>query len=398
MHWTRLFIVRVGVAGAAVLGAGAWGERGTPPAAAVGMARTIPSLVRVVNIGSGQAIELGEAGVALPAPHPVRGTGTVAFDTMTSPESTAGLNVAYLDPDSYTGRSTSTHAFAISLAERLVYRAPMDPENGFPLPTDILWNDYACEAAHWPGGDGGPAQPVASFEFIPYFQNSEPPLRARDHTLRVQFFSADGLTDHGGFEAVYRVSPGQTGYFGASIDLAAMDPPISVPRTGWVMVDWVEPGNSGVGCMFTGGDLENDAYPRPETLWTRGSCDVDAWRFCDGVTGTGGPPALVNPGFDGDPSSTSYLDIFNTGAAANWQFTGGNPASMYMAHGFAWRLSIGGPAPACPCDVDGSGSVNSQDFFDFVVGFFSGDADFDGSGETTSQDFFDFLICFFGPC
>jgi hypothetical protein len=57
--------------------------------------------------------------------------------------------------------------------------------------------------------------------------------------------------------------------------------------------------------------------------------------------------------------------------------------------------------PACPCDFNNSGSLNSQDFFDFLNCFFSGNplgcgADFNHSGTVNSQDFFDFLNCFFG--
>lgn len=51
----------------------------------------------------------------------------------------------------------------------------------------------------------------------------------------------------------------------------------------------------------------------------------------------------------------------------------------------------------CRCDWNASGSLTSQDFFDFISAFFSNNADFNHDGTTTSQDFFDFLICFLSP-
>ncbi|MBC7773275.1 MAG: hypothetical protein H7210_12320 [Pyrinomonadaceae bacterium] len=53
--------------------------------------------------------------------------------------------------------------------------------------------------------------------------------------------------------------------------------------------------------------------------------------------------------------------------------------------------------PVCQCDIDSSGNVTSQDFFDFLTGFFGGTLDYNGDGNVTSQDFFDFLSCFFNP-
>lgn len=66
--------------------------------------------------------------------------------------------------------------------------------------------------------------------------------------------------------------------------------------------------------------------------------------------------------------------------------------------GAGQSFSVGYSRTPCPCDWDTINGINSQDFYDFLNAFFSGNADFNGSGSTTSEDVFAFLQCLVAGC
>lgn len=72
------------------------------------------------------------------------------------------------------------------------------------------------------------------------------------------------------------------------------------------------------------------------------------------------------------------------------------------SHGNAqcWGLGPLRGSCMCPADINCSGAVNSQDFFDFLAAFFASApvADFNNDGATNTLDVFDFLAAFFAGC
>jgi len=150
-----------------------------------------------------------------------------------------------------------------------------------------------------------------------------------------------------------------------------------------VWFDWTVPcdGSYVVSlCGLASGDTVVDAYNSvacPPDLANEIACDDD------GCNVGGGPSTFTLSSIPGGTHVLIRISHFggSTGEEAEFSIT-----------------RAGGACPvACPCNWNNADGVNSQDFFDFIVDFFNGDADFNGIDGTNSQDFFDFLICFFNP-
>ncbi len=92
----------------------------------------------------------------------------------------------------------------------------------------------------------------------------------------------------------------------------------------------------------------------------------------------------------------SSVDFAGTAGTLYTLRVGGSGAGAGPRTGIAvLTMSCGA---GCRADWNHSGTLNSQDFFDFLNDFFAGMADFNQNGVTNSQDFFDFLNAFFAGC
>ena len=329
----------------------------------------------------------------------------LVFDNMTDADSSTGYNVAYVDPGSYDGSSASSSAYLSGMSSTPggFWESPPHPDSGNP--TDVWFDEYGADLTLW--GPAGTFHTLTGYDDMPAMCPGGVGTPSADFVQVFAIINFDGDTWYGGINLTYDMSGPNTTYcawFGndhtsqpgvlPGVDLLPNGLEFDIEDIGWRVFDYdqsaMSPNDEGTGFMIAGGDFINPDFPLPDDQVVLGSKDTSTWIASD-------PGFGVDPGWDGDDTDTSYLDVLNGTENINWQYTAGPPDDPFgdkeMTHDTPFRLyvDLGG---GCAGDIDGDGDTDQSDLGVLLAAWGSvpGDgnwnaaADLDLSGEIDQPD------------
>ncbi len=245
--------------------------------------------------------------------------------------------------------------------------------------TNLLYNP-GFEIVGAPPSATGP-QGWRGFNFSRYrtMDDGLGPILVRTGIASIELASGTGPTNDFGGYTTDVFNPDTLMYFNPPIEFPGGDVTVS----GWYAIPTDQPltgANAGIKLEFR---RENSSVFMPVEHLTINGHTGGEWLQMQ-FTVTNAELEAVFQQFPPGPTMVSVLPIrFGSSTATGTIF---------------WDDLSLTQAAACPCDWNQSGTLNSQDFFDFLTSFFADSADFNTDGLTNSQDFFDFLTCFFAGC
>lgn len=158
---------------------------------------------------------------------------------------------------------------------------------------------------------------------------------------------------------------------------------------------------SGVDIFATAAASQNIIvqFSQSTRVWNEGN-----WTFVQGIPSTINAFARIRPLGSSTPQFLPGSESPLLLAAGTYQIetsvsSNAGPSAITGTADYNYTIRLS-EVPVCLADVDGSGSVDVNDIFEFLNRWFAGDprADFNGVDGVNTQDIFDLLNAWFAGC
>jgi hypothetical protein len=334
-----------------------------------------------------QVAPMGEFRAAWPVgakPGNSRREAVWAYNTYDCPSCFGGVNLAYSDPDCYTGGDCDGELYILPMGYHLPAgdTTPLDPWDVLPYHAlgyddgagnvfmlDAYADDYQADESIW--GDIGMLHPLVAFTGIAWTFNDYGSGLDKSFHYNQLWLSPDGAELYG--RLYWRLDAFDGENLLHTLNLASIDDPLDpavafeIPYKGLLVFDYDNEtlegyDDGGAWNVFVGGDMDDAAFPYPPDLYETGYNDLNNWFA-----------------FNMD-DFTDYSQAITTGylVGLTWY-------SLAPAH--PSRMAIPQDSEPCAGDLDGDGDTDQSDLGILLAVYeINGDGDLDGDGDTDQAD------------